>query len=211
MKRCKKEGAKLTGTIEVIMCLALKELYEKLNATEDEIARITYFTVISLRNQLEHAKVDEETLGLCASSLITGADMNDINHLTRNPHDLSQYFWPIAKKWSDKLHLRLKTDNTRFFSKSKPAAADEMNYQFVLSNIGDLGLTRFGYFDVLDVDCLSTFESDVAIRLFSANLITLKNGTRLDWMIVYNAHFVDSFIIGYFIDICSQIISCLCE
>lgn len=205
MNECRKVGAKLTGTLEVIISLAFKQLYRTLKAQDEEISRISYYTVISLRNDLER-KLDEETMGLCTGGLITSADMSDINELMLSKDNcrLKEVFWPIAKKWSDKLHSRLKHDKTRFFPKSKPTTSDEMKYTFVLSNIGDLGQTSFGYFDVLDVECMSTFEREAKMRLFNAYFVTFDKRFKL--LAMYNSHFVDAFIIDLFFEIFSDLV-----
>lgn len=200
--KCRKVGAKLTGTLEVIICLAFKQLYRRLKAKDEEISKISYYTVISLRNNLEE-KLNDETMGLCTGGLITSADMSDINELMLN----KEVFWPIAKKWSDKLHSRLKNDETRFFPKSKPTTGDdEMKYTFVLSNIGDLGKTSFGYFNVLDVECMSTFEPETKMRLFNTYFVTFDNRTRFKLLAMYNSHFIDDFIVNLFIEIFSDLV-----
>lgn len=192
----------------MVICVCLKKLYEKLGASEDEIASIVYFTVISLRGA---AKLDEETMGLCTGGLITLADMNDINGLSRSENNIDAKFWPIAKRWSDRLHERLNVDESRFFPKSKAlSSSDEINYHFILSNLGDLGKTKFGYFDIQDALCMTTFGSHATMRLFVNYLMTNQNGKRLKWVVMYHSHFVDVSIvknlIGLYLSLLNDIV-----
>lgn len=201
----------MTGALEVISCLVIKELYEKRNAHEEESLQLAYFTVISNRNANKDHKADDEAMGLCTGGLITSADISDIDQLIRNKHRIKETFWPIAKKWSDKIHDRLKNDKTRFFPKPKPTKNDEMNYQFLLSNIGDLGETSFGYFCVRDVAFWSSFQPDACMRLFASYPFTFDNGTKFKWVVMYNSHFIDTEIVEQLISIVSRVFNDICS
>lgn len=191
VSRCKEEKTKLTGCLELVSCLALKELYNKYGASK-ELDKVIYFIVMSLR-ELSKSRVNEETLGFCGGGLFNAIDSTQIDEVLK---DRLSNFWPLARKLSQSLHARLKTDEwmDNLRTTGELSAVKNLLGHFLFSNVGDIRDDgKMDCFKIENLIVLSSFDEDKNLRLY-ANYCATLNG-RLIWIIHYNSFFIDSYLI----------------
>lgn len=196
MIRCTKEGAKINSALELISCLALKKLYQSCVAPDEEYSNMIYHTVISLRDgqRTGQKTVDQDTLGLVTGGLIIHPDISAIERMVKNEDKLNELFWPLAKKLSDEMHHRIQHDPSRYFVKIKPAARDEINFHFSISNLGMLDEKQFSqlsFFEFSPGFSLCSSDRDKNGRLFFIWFYGFYSGQRLGIGLYYNSHFID--------------------
>jgi hypothetical protein len=192
--------------------LAVASLYEKYGSQE-EIDRLVYFTIICLRRFSKPKTVAEDTMGLCTGGLFSGFDMNELRNLMKSNESLRAGFWKIAKRASDELHERHRSDNSKFFPKNKDSEKEEWNYHFATSNGGVIKLNFFGrsgIFDVKDVFAFASINPDKNHRFF-INYFYTNTDESFKWIIFYNSFFIDAFIIDDLILSISELLNTLLQ
>lgn len=207
--KCKAEGAKINGCLEVLTSLAFLEWHRKHSTLDDdELEQICYFIIVDLRKYVDKGEIDEATLGLCTGGLLAYPDMNELNRIGYDPSNVNKYFWPLVRETSEQLHERLRSDNTKFFPRLYAPERDDLYYHFFISNIGLPPNPH--YFDLIKLnseDCfgISTFDATILKRLFQFYAIMGTNG-ELKYFVNYNSHFIDSYLIDDFIEIFNSIV-----
>lgn len=180
----------------MLCCLALKKLYESYDASNDEFSNLVYHTVVSLRDgqRTGQGSFGENVMGLITGGLLTHPDTSAINRILENRDGLSELFWPLAKKWSNEMHNRLKNDPTRYFVKVNPPSKEEMNFHFTTSNMGvhfsseDSDLEYFR-FEIKKLASYPTSNKSANSRMFIIWICVYLD--NLCFGLNFNSHFVD--------------------
>lgn len=186
--------------------------YDEKCGSKEEIDRLVYFTIICLRRISKPKPVAEDTMGLCTGGLFSGFDMNELRNLMKSNESLRAGFWKIAKRASDELHERHRSDNSKFFPKNKDLEKGEWYYHFATSNGGILKINfgRSGIFDVKDVFAFASINPDTNHRFF-INYFYTNTDESFKWIIFYNSFFIDAFIIDDLILLISDVLNALLQ
>lgn len=191
----------------MLTCLALKKLFDSLGASEQEYSQLVYHTVINLRESQRTGKdsFEHKVMGLITGGLLTRPDVATIEKIAKNQDKYKELFWPMVKQCSQTMHERLINDPTRYFVKIKPAAKDEINFHFTVSNVGVMPRRPLKYFEILDAASLCTLERDINGRLFCnyfATAQSLHGDSMTLWCgLFYNSHYLDTFIVERYVEI----------
>jgi hypothetical protein len=135
LAKCKSEGLKLTGALNMLLILAFKVLSNKYNA---ELDRVYFMNSISLRQFLpEEIRSKAATFSYMANAMPIYFDLDQAE-----PNNSIEYylenFWRLAKLESNTLHQKI-ANNQQFirWDWAKVNRTDnQMLFYFFLSNIG---------------------------------------------------------------------------
>jgi hypothetical protein len=135
LAKCKLEGLKLTGALNMFVFLAYKTLSNKYG---HELKKMFYMNSISLRQFLpEEMRPNAETLSYMANALpITFSLENDDNN-----ESIEYYldnFWKLAKLESETLHKKIANNQQyiRWDWTKVNRGENQMRFYYYLSNIG---------------------------------------------------------------------------
>lgn len=195
--KCKSEGAKLNSFLEIIMCLAIMSLYEKHG---EQIDQIVYLLIVNIRQFIKNGVVDEKAMGLATSTLLTKPDMSELKRAREN---LSEAFWPLVKSTSIRLHERLDSGEWKKKLNLKRPNEHEMFIQCGLTNVGArASYVPLDVFSFEDSIGFFTFDRREKMGLFKS-IIYQENNRRgaLKWIVMYDSHFVDEFLVDEIIEL----------
>ena len=193
--KCKSEGAKFNSFLEIIMCLSIMSLYEKHG---EQIDQIVYLLIVNIRQFIKNGVVDEKSMGLATSTILTKPDMSELKRAREN---LSEAFWPLVKSTSVRLHERLDSGEWKKKLNLKQPNEHEMFIQCGLSNVGArasyLPLDVFSFEDSIG---FFTYDRREKMGLFKSIIYQEALGT-LKWIVMYDSHFVDEFLVDEIIEL----------
>lgn len=194
--KCKSEGAKFNSFLEIIMCLSIMSLYEKHG---EQIDQIVYLLIVNIRQFVKNVVVDEKAMGLATSTMLTTPDMSELKRARENLS--SEAFWPLVKSTSVRLHERLDSGEWKKKLNLKRPNEHEMFIQCGLSNVGArqsyMPLNVFSFEDSIG---FFTFDRREKMGLFK-NIIYQNSRGALKWIVMYDSHFVDEYLVDEIIEL----------
>ena len=137
LAKSRSNGIKLTGTLETIICLAMRNTYIKHDLLELSKLNFQYYTLASVRDKL---KIRNDQMGVYSVGLDTILDVDDL---------CIENVWRIAFKQSKSLHSRLASNEDLklinemesfvcYLNETNKYDLNEYNFSHSLSNIGIL-------------------------------------------------------------------------
>ncbi len=216
LKRCKEKNVKLTSFFNVVICLALRMMYEKYDGTH-KYENIVYTTNISLRQYDEYKQMpnslNKSINGFDDIGCYIGLSIETFNEMLSftKDKDWIEKFWEISKAKCDDLHAKLKKSNFVFpiqlpMKKKEP---NEFLYHFGNSNLGSLknSLTDRKYIKVKQVFAAGRVTKDNFLCWFT-NLIASVDD-RLCWTVSFNSFVIKQEFIDEYISYLTRIINVL--
>jgi hypothetical protein len=214
LKRCKEKDVKLTSFFNVVMCLAIRMIYEKYDGT-NKYENIVYTTNISLRQYDEYKQIpnglNKTIHGFDDIGCYIGLALETFNEMVSSTQDYDwiEKFWKISKSRSDDLHAKLKKSNYVFpiqlpMKKREP---NEFLYHFGNSNLGLLktSLTDRKYIKVKQVFASGRVTKDNFLCWFT-NLIASVDD-RLCWTVSFNSSIIKQEFIDEYVSCLTKIIN----
>jgi hypothetical protein len=135
LAKCKSEGLKLTGALNMLLILTFKSLSKKYNS---ELNRIYYMNSISLRQFLaEDIRRKAASFSYMANAMPIYFDLNQKDSNESIEYYLAN-FWRLAKLESNTLHQKI-ANNQQFIRwdwTKVNRGENQMRFYYYLSNIG---------------------------------------------------------------------------
>lgn len=200
LTKCNQEGATLTGCLQVIISLILREMFDKYGEP-NELEFIRTVTYLNLRPFVKDQNITENTLGLCVGTFIKYPDIDELGEMTGRRQQLVRKFWPTAREHTRDLHQKYQSDMEKYFPKLNTNTPTDLSFHVTISNTGKVQPSNVNVFSCFKIErqfASSNFLPSCDKRLF-ANYFN-KSERGLVWFLLYNSHFIDSYLIQFVVD-----------
>jgi hypothetical protein len=181
LKKCKKGNFKVNGVINMLMMIAVKDIYAKYG---EELNEMNYMNSISWRQFL--SKEDQEKFSsfsymACALPISFKTDFT-VDYMIEN-------FWSIAKEESNLLHQKIANNQQfkRFDWGSYAFRDEETPCLYFSSNLGAFHNTENGRLLKI-VDSLNMQNDYLNSKTFCFSIVLLSIDNQLCWSFYYNRY-----------------------
>lgn len=204
LNKCRSNGTKLNGCLELISSLSLIQLFAKYKSLE-ELKRVIYYNVLSLR-RFRNNSLSEETLGFCGGALYCEHNTTELVDLIDSSSESS--FWKASQQTSRDFHRRIESGEWKQCLRlTGLGATSQLIGHYLLSNTGIIRQPEtLRYFKLIDSTGVTYGEVDNNLRMYANYFLTNPNGSA-KWVIHYNSFFIDTFLIDDLIQFSSDLIN----
>ena len=158
-------------------------------------------TYLDLRSFVKNQNITEDTLGLCVGTFIKYPNIDELAEMTSSREQLVSKFWPTACEHSRDHHQNYQSDIGIYFSKLNTNTPTDLSFHVTISNTGKVQSSNANVFSCFKIErqfASSNFLPSCDKRLF-ANYFN-KSERELNWFLLYNSHFIDSYLIQFVVD-----------
>lgn len=206
IKRCKKEGIRLTSCLNTVMFIAFLRINKKYG--KENLNEIIHLNSIGLR--MFRPELSKLMLGFCAG-LMPFIYRNEFTDCS-DDSELVDKFWSLARRNQAEFTDKLINDNQKFdYSPKLPQKVcnEQIFYHIGLSNLGVLDstcleATKCKLFEIENKFILSVYDANIKYEFFYTSVCTVAG--RICWSPSYNTHFIDRFVVDDFEHFCNHII-----